>query len=113
MKQVASVVITVLLVASAGIAQGTGTGTTGTRGKKSGSSLPNVSAQLSQMQQSIDAQQQQIQQLMQQLQSRDQQIQQLQQQFLAQQSPFGVTGHPFQTLPAAQQFFPAQPGHVM
>jgi len=80
MKQVASVVITVLLVVSVGIAQGTGTGTTGTRGKKSGSSLPKISAQLSQMQQSIDAQQQQIQQLMQQLQSRDQQIQQLQQQ---------------------------------
>jgi hypothetical protein len=80
MRQVASIVITVLLVASLGMAQGTRTGTTGTRGKKSGSSSQNISAQLSQMQQSIDAQQQQIQQLMQQLQSRDQQIQQLQQQ---------------------------------
>ena len=80
MRQVASIVITVLLVASLGIAQGTGTGMTGTRGKKGGSSSQKISAQLSQMQQSIEAQQQQIQQLMQQLQSRDQQIQQLQQQ---------------------------------
>jgi type II secretory pathway pseudopilin PulG len=80
MRQVASVVITVLLVTSLGMAQGTGTGKTGTRGTKSGSSSQKISAQLSQMQQSIDAQQQQIQELMQQLQSRDQQIQQLQQQ---------------------------------
>ncbi len=80
MRQVANVVITVLLVANLGMAQGTETATTATRGKKSSSSSQKISAQLSTMQQSIDAQQQQIQQLMQQLQSRDQQIQQLQQQ---------------------------------
>jgi hypothetical protein len=80
MRQVASVVTTVLLVAGLGVAQKVSTGTTATQGKKSVSSSQKISAQLSQMQQSIDAQQQQIQQLMQQLQSRDQQIQQLQQQ---------------------------------
>jgi hypothetical protein len=80
MRQVASVVTTVLLVAGLGVAQKVSTGTTATQGKKSVSSSQKISARLSQMQQSIDAQQQQIQQLMQQLQSRDQQIQQLQQQ---------------------------------
>ena len=47
-------------------------GTGAKRNKRSATASPNVSAQLSQMQKSIDAQQQQIQQLMQQLQSRDQ-----------------------------------------
>ncbi len=79
MRQVASAVFMVLLVVQLGMAQGT-TGTTAARSKKSSTSSQNVSAQLSQMQKSIDTQQQQIQQLMQQLQSRDQQIQQLQQQ---------------------------------
>ena len=79
MRQVASVVITLLLLASLGITQETGAATA-MRGKKSSSSSQKIFAQLSTMQQSIDAQQQQIQQLMQQLQSRDQQIQELQQQ---------------------------------
>jgi len=79
MRQVASVVTTVLLLASQGVTQETGAATA-MRGKKSSSSSQKIFAQLSTMQQSIDAQQQQIQQLMQQLQSRDQQVQQLQQQ---------------------------------
>ncbi len=79
MRQVASAVCMVLLVAQLSAAQ-SATGGTTTRSKKSGGTTSIVSVQLSQMQKSIDAQQQQIQQLMQQLQSRDQQIQQLQQQ---------------------------------
>ena len=71
-----------------------------------------VTQQIQQLQQLQYVQQQQLQQLQQWIQVVPQQIQQLQQQLLAQQSPFGVTGLPFQT-PAAQQFFPAQPGHVM
>jgi hypothetical protein len=62
------------------MAQGKATPETATRANKHRAASENVSAQLSRMQQSIDAQQQQIQQLMQQLQGRDQQIQQLQQQ---------------------------------
>jgi hypothetical protein len=76
-------------------------------------SLQIVTQQLQQLQQLDYVQQQQLQQLHQWIQVVPQQIQQLQQQLLAQQSPFGVTGVPFQTLPSAQQFFPAQPGHVM
>lgn len=72
-----------------------------------------VTQQLQQLQQLQYVQQQQIHQLQQWIQVVPQQVQQLQQQLLAQQSPFGATGLPFQTLPAAQQFFPAQPGHVM
>jgi hypothetical protein len=68
------------LVVNLAVGQEAGTGATGTRGTKRKTASPNVSAQLSEMQKSIDAQQQQIQQLMQQLQSRDQQVQQLQQQ---------------------------------
>ena len=63
--------------------------------------------------QSLQIVTQQIQQLHQLNYVQQQQLQQLQQQLLAQQSMLGVTGVPFQTLPAAQQFFPAQPGHVM
>jgi hypothetical protein len=76
-------------------------------------SLQIVTHQIQQLQQLQYVQLQQLQQLQQWIQVVPQQIQQLQQQFLAQQSPFGVTSLPFQTLPAAQQFFPAQPGHVM
>src|SRR5688572_24683087 len=65
--------------------------------------------------QSLQIVTQQIQQLQQLHYVQQQQLQQLQQQqpFLAQQSPFGATGLPSLTFPAAQQFFPAQPGHVM
>ena len=80
MRQVASAVLTVLLVVNLATAQTAGTAGTAKRTKKATAASQNVSAQLSQMQKSIDAQQQQVQQLMQQLQSRDQQIQQLQQQ---------------------------------
>ena len=76
-------------------------------------SLQIVTHQIQQLQQLDYVQQQQLQQLQQWIQVVPQQIQQLQQQLLAQQSPFGATGLPFQALPAAQQFFPAQPGHVM
>jgi|SRR5688572_26229904 hypothetical protein len=78
-------------------------------------SLQIVTQQIQQLQQLHYVQQQQLQQLQQWIQVVPQQIQQLQQQqpFLAQQSPFGATGLPSLTLPAAQQFFPAQPGHVM
>jgi len=76
-------------------------------------SLQFVSHQIQQLQQLEYVQQQQLQQLQQWIQVVPQQIQQLQQQLLPQQSLFGVTGLPFQTLPAGQQFFPAQPGHVM
>jgi hypothetical protein len=80
MRQVASVVLVAFIVVNLAVGQEAGTGTTRTQGTKRKTASPNVSAQLSQMQKSIDAQQQQIQQLMQQLQSRDQQVQQLQQQ---------------------------------
>ena len=80
MRQVASVVLVAFIAVNLAVGQEAGTGATGTRGAKRKTASPNVSAQLSQMQKSIDAQQQQIQQLMQQLQSRDQQVQQLQQQ---------------------------------
>src|ERR1700704_1188336 len=80
MRQVASVVLVAFIVVNLAIGQEGGTGATEARGTKRKTASPNVSAQLSQMQKSIDAQQQQIQQLMQQLQSRDQQVQQLQQQ---------------------------------
>ena len=80
MRQVASAVFMVLLVVNLGLAQDAGTGATEKRDKKRATASQNVSAQLLQMQKSIDAQQQQIQQLMQQLQNRDQQVQQLQQQ---------------------------------
>jgi archaellum component FlaC len=69
-----------LLFASPMIAQGTGTGVSQKQPRKRNVASQDVSAQLSRMQNSIDAQQQQIQKLMQQLQSRDNQIQQLQQQ---------------------------------
>jgi archaellum component FlaC len=80
MRQVANVVLAVLLAAAVAMAQGNAAPATKARVKKRSSTTDNVSTQLSQMQQSIAAQQQQIQQLMQQLQGRDQQIQQLQQQ---------------------------------
>jgi hypothetical protein len=76
-------------------------------------SLQIVSQQIQQLQQLEYVQQQQLQQLQQWIQVVPQQIQQLQQQSLGQQSLGGVSGLPFQTFPAAQQFFPAQPGHVM
>jgi DNA polymerase III psi subunit len=76
-------------------------------------SLQIATHQIQQLQQLQYVQLQQLQQVQQWIQVVPQQIQQLQQQFLAQQSPFGATGLPFQTVPAAQQFFPAQPGHVM
>ena len=78
-------------------------------------SLQIVTQQIQQLQQLHYVQQQQLQQLQQWIQVVPQQIQQLQQQqqFLAQQSPFVATGLSSLTLPAAQQFFPAQPGHVM
>jgi hypothetical protein len=76
-------------------------------------SLQIVTQQLQQLQQLDYVQQQQLQQLHQWIQVVPQQIQQLQQQLLAQQSLLGATGLPFQTFPAAQQFFSAQPGHVM
>lgn len=76
-------------------------------------SLQLVSQQLQQLQQLDYVQQQQLQQLQQWIQVVPQQIQQLQQQLIAQQSLLTAPGTPFQTLPAAQQFFPAQPGHVM
>lgn len=76
-------------------------------------SLQIVSQQLQQLQQLEYVQQQQLQQVQQWIQIVPQQVQQLQQQLQSQQSQFGVTGLPFQTLPGAQQFFPAQPGHVM
>ena len=76
-------------------------------------SLQIVAQQIQQLQQLEYVQLQQLQQLQQWIQVVPQQIQQLQQQLLGQQSLVGATGLPFQTLPAGQQFFPAQPGHVM
>jgi hypothetical protein len=70
--------ITVLLVANLAIAQDTGAA--GKRKAKSNPASQNVSAQLSQMQKAMDAQQQQIQQLIQQLQGKEQQLETLQQQ---------------------------------
>ena len=78
MTQVASAVAMVVLVSSLALAQVAGTTKKPT--KKRMTPSPDVSARLTQMQKSIDAQQQQIQQLMQQLQSRDQKVQELQQQ---------------------------------
>ena len=78
MRQVASAALIALFVVNLATAQQASIGTAHTKKRTTGSQ--NVSAQLSQMQQSIDAQQQQIQRLMQQLQTRDQEIQQLQQQ---------------------------------
>jgi hypothetical protein len=78
MRQVASVVLTVLLVATLAIAQEASSGTE-MRDKKRKTASQDVSAQLSQMQKSIDAQQQQIQELIQQLQNRSQEVQQLHQ----------------------------------
>jgi hypothetical protein len=69
----------VLLVIQLAFAQGN-TAKASTRNSKNSNSSQDVSAQLSQMQKAIDAQQQQIQRLMEQLQNRDQQIQQLQKQ---------------------------------
>jgi hypothetical protein len=78
MRQVARVVSVILLVA--GLAAGQGMGGSQKQPRKRTVASQDVSAQLSQMQKSIDAQQQQIQQLMKQLQSRNEQVQQLQQQ---------------------------------
>ena len=77
MRQVTSAVLTVFFAVNLAMAQDAGMGTGAKRSKRS---APSVSAQLSQMQKSIEAQQQQIQQLMQQLQSRDQEVQRLQEQ---------------------------------
>ena len=83
MRQVASVVLTLLLVGHLTMAQSSASGTRKATAK---SSQSQVSAQLTQMQKALESQQQQIQQLMQQLQSRDGQIQQLQQQMTQVQS---------------------------
>ncbi|HLN97502.1 MAG TPA: hypothetical protein VK208_03375, partial [Pyrinomonadaceae bacterium] len=80
MRQVTSAVLTVFFAVNLAIAQDVGMGTGAKRNKRSATASPSVSAQLSQMQKSIEAQQQQIQQLMQQLQSRDQEVQRLQEQ---------------------------------
>jgi len=80
MRQVASAVLTVLLAVTLAMAQDAATGTPAKRSKRSATPSSGISAQLSQMQKSIDVQQQQIQQLMQQLQSRDQEVQRLQEQ---------------------------------
>ena len=80
MRQVASVVSVTLLIVGLAMGQATTAGGSQKQTKKRSTASPSVSAQLSQMQRSIDAQQQQIQQLVQQVQSRDNQIQQLQQQ---------------------------------
>ena len=80
MRQVTSAVLTVFFAVNLAMAQDAGMGTGAKRNKRSTTASPSVSAQLSQMQKSIEAQQQQIQQLMQQLQSRDQEVQRLQEQ---------------------------------
>ncbi len=80
MRQVTSAVLTVFFAVNLAMAQDAGMGTGAKRSKRSATASPSVSAQLSQMQKSIEAQQQQIQQLMQQLQSRDQEVQRLQEQ---------------------------------
>ena len=78
MRQVASVVLTILLVVN--FASGQEAAPASSRKTKKKSATEGVTAQLSQMQKAIDAQQQQIQQLVQQIQGRDATIQQLQQQ---------------------------------
>ena len=80
MRQVAGVVLVTLLIVGLAVGQATTSGASQKPSRKRSQASPSVSAQLSQMQRSIDAQQQQIQQLVQQLQGRDSQIQQLQQQ---------------------------------
>lgn len=80
MRQVTSAVLTVFFAVNLAMAQDAGMGTGAKRNRRSTTASPSVSAQLSQMQKSIEAQQQQIQQLMQQLQSRDQEVQRLQEQ---------------------------------
>ena len=80
MRQVTSAILAVFFVVNLAIAQDAGTGTGAKRSKRSAKASSSVSAQLSQMQKSIEAQQQQIQQLVQQLQSRDQEVQRLQEQ---------------------------------
>lgn len=92
MRQATSILLTIFLMLNAASAQaGSGEGAPARSSKRVTAAL--FSAQLSQMQKSIEAQQQQIRMLMQQVQSRDRQIEQLQQQVGQLQAATGQVQH--------------------
>lgn len=81
MKRVTALALTLMLGASAALAQQSTTTTTATTRRRTAAPRtdPAIAEQLNELKQAIDAQQQQIRQLSQQVQSRDQQLQELQQ----------------------------------